>query len=493
MKILFASSEVWPLIKTGGLGDIAYSLPHALHRLGEDVRIVLPAYQDVLKQFSNFEIVGWLSFSLAGKTRSVRVLQVSHEQFTVPILLIDAQDLFDRPGNPYAHEDGYDWPDNAERYTVFSQAVARLAMDDINTGWKADVVHSNDWQTGMVSAFLDHEINRPRRIFTIHNMAYGGHFSQDVYNRLHLPSHWWSAEGVEFYGSFSMLKAGMIYSDMITTVSPTYAKEICTPAFGYGMEGVLSSRSYKLKGILNGIDTDVWNPKTDLYIPYHFSPERRNPGKKKNKQALLESYGATVTKENIEAPLLGMVSRLVEQKGLDMVLETIPVLLKTSHANFVFIGTGHPHFEAQLLKLSEQYPQRVMVFIGYSEEKAHLLEAGSDLFLMPSRFEPCGLNQLYSLRYGTIPIVHKTGGLADTVVNAKLEKGKLDKKSTGFVFDEAKSSILLKTILHALTFYSDKKYWNQLQRTAMQQNFGWEKSALEYLALYKNDEAEENS
>ena len=488
MKILFASSEVWPLIKTGGLGDIAYSLPHALQDLGEDVRIVLPAYQDVLKQFSSFEILGWLSLPLAGTVQTVRVLQVKHDKFAMPIWLIDSQNLFDRAGNPYSHADGYDWPDNAERYTLFAQAVARLAMDDLNTGWKADVVHSNDWQTGLVSAFLDNEIDRPRRIFTIHNMAYGGNFSHDVFNHLRLPSHWWSAEGVEFYGNFSMLKAGMIYSDMITTVSPTYAKEICTPAFGYGMEGVLSSRSYKLKGILNGIDTNIWNPEKDPFINDNFSAKNINSGKAKNKKALLESYGLKSTKENLEAPLLGMVSRLVEQKGLDMVIETLPVLLKVTHANFIFIGTGHPHFEAQLLQLSEQYPERVMTFIGYSEEKAHLLEAGCDLFLMPSRFEPCGLNQLYSLRYGTIPIVHKTGGLADTVVDAKQQKGTLDKASTGFVFNEAKSSELLKTILKALKLYSKKKSWNQLQKNAMQQNFGWEKSAQEYLALYKNDD-----
>ena len=210
--------------------------------------------------------------------------------------------------------------------------------------------------------------------------------------------------------------------------------------------------------------------------------------KKKNKQALLESYGVTITKENLEAPLLGMVTRLVEQKGLDMVLETIPILLKTSNANFVFIGTGHPHFEAQLLRLSEQNPERVMTFIGYSEEKAHLLEAGCDIFLMPSRFEPCGLNQLYSLRYGTIPIVHRTGGLADTVVNAKLTKDELNKTATGLVFDEAKSSELLNTILQALKLYSNKKHWNQLQKTAMQQDFGWGKSAQEYLSLYKKNE-----
>ena len=284
-----------------------------------------------------------------------------------------------------------------------------------------------------------------------------------------------------------MLKAGIVYSDVITTVSPSYAEEICTPAFGYGLEGVLSHRSYKLSGILNGIDTDVWDSQSDPLIPYHYSDKRRNPGKQQNKRALLEANGVEVTKDNLVAPLLGMVSRLVEQKGVDMIIEIIPQLLKWTQANFVFIGKGHPHFEAQLLQLNEQYPERVMVTIGYSEEKAHLLEAGSDLFLMPSRFEPCGLNQLYSLRYGTLPIVHRTGGLADTVVDAKLKAGSktaLIETATGFVFDTATSDELLKAITRALFVFTQKKQWNQLQRTAMQQDFGWEKSALEYIKLY---------
>lgn len=489
MKVLFASSEVWPLIKTGGLGDVSYSLPHALHQQGLDVRIVLPAYQEVLKQLNSFEIQGWLTLSVAGITRTIRILQASHPQFAMPLLLVDCQQLFDRPGNPYVHEEGYDWPDNAERFTVFSLAVAKLSIDELKTGWKADVVHSSDWQTGMVSAFLDNEVERPRRIFTIHNMAYGGYFSHDEYNRLHLPAQWWSAEGVEFYGNFSMLKAGLIYADAITTVSPTYAEEICTPEFGYGMEGVLSSRRYKLTGILNGIDTDAWNPATDPLLPCHYTAQRRNPGKSCNKRALMESYGVEVNSDNFATPLLGMVSRLVEQKGVDMVVEAIPQLLKTTNASFVLIGTGHPHFEAQLLQLSEEYPERVMTTIGYSEEKAHLLEAGCDIFLMPSRFEPCGLNQLYSLRYGTLPIVHQTGGLADTVIDARFEKDSKQLISTanGFVFDTATTAHFIKTIHRALSLFSQTKLWNQLQRTAMQQDYGWEKSADEYIQLYRNE------
>ncbi len=487
MKVLFASSEVWPLIKTGGLGDVAYSLPHALLEQGIDVRLILPAYRGVLQQLDSFKILGWLSLNLAGKEHSVRILEVKHEKFAMPIWLVDCQQLFDRAGNPYAHEDGYDWPDNAERFSLFSQAVAKLGMDALKLNWKPDVVHSSDWQTGLVSAFLDNEVDRPKRVFTIHNLAYGGYFSHEEYNRLQLPIQWWSAEGVEFYGNFSMLKAGIIYSDVITTVSPSYAKEICTPEFGYGLEGVLSHRAYKLKGILNGIDTDAWNPQTDPLLPYHYSEKRRNPGKQKNKQALLEANGVAATKENLAAPLLGMVSRLVEQKGVDMIIEAIPQLLKSSNANFVFIGKGHPHFEAQLLQLNEQYPERVMVSIDYSEEKAHLLEAGSDMFLMPSRFEPCGLNQLYSLRYGTLPIVHRTGGLADTVVDAQFKKGSktaLIETATGFVFDEPTANELYKTIQRALTLFQQKKLWNQLQRTAMQQDFSWDKSAREYIKLY---------
>jgi starch synthase len=497
MKVLFASSEVWPLIKTGGLGDVSYSLPHALLDQGLDVRIVLPAYQDVLKQLSSFTILGWLSLSIAGSTRSVRVLEAWHEQFAMPVWLVDSQALFDRPGNPYVHEQGYDWPDNAERFTLFSAAVARLGVDALETGWKPDVVHSNDWQTGLVSAFLDHEADRPRRVFTIHNMAYGGYFSHEEYNHLRLPSHWWSAEGVEFYGNLSMLKAGMIYSDAITTVSPTYAKEICTPAFGYGMEGILSSRNYKLTGILNGIDKDIWNPETDPLLPYHYSAIRRNPGKKYNKRALLESYGSEVTDAQLEAPLFGMVSRLVEQKGVDMIIDAIPQLLKTSNANFVFIGSGHPHFEAQLLQLARDNPKRVFTTIGYFEDKAHLLEAGCDAFMMPSRFEPCGLNQLYSLRYGTLPVVHRTGGLADTVVDAQFEDGSVNKtgkavshlipSATGFVFDTPTTAEFIKTMQRALALFKQKKLWNQLQRSAMQQDFGWDRSAREYINLYRNE------
>ncbi|MCK5917898.1 MAG: glycogen synthase GlgA [Cocleimonas sp.] len=487
MKVLFASSEVWPLIKTGGLGDVAYSLPQALQQQGVDIRIVLPAYQEVLKQLDSFEILGWLSLTLAGKEHCVRILQSHPKKFSMPLWLVDCQALFDRAGNPYSNEEGHDWHDNAERFALFSLAVAKLGMDALNLNWKPDVVHAHDWQTGLVPAFLDNEIDRPKRVFTIHNLAYGGYFPLQEFQRLQLPSQWWSSEGIEFYGNMSMIKAGIIYADEVTTVSPSYAKEICTAEFGYGLEGVLLHRQYKLTGILNGIDPDAWNPQTDPLLPHHYSAEQSSLGKQKNKQALLESNGIEATDDNLAAPLLGMVSRLVEQKGVDMIIEAIPQLLENSNANFIFIGTGHPHIEAQLLKLSEQHPQRIMVSIEYSEKKAHLLEAGCDLFMMPSRFEPCGLNQLYSLRYGTLPIVHRTGGLADTVVNTYFiepEHEKINSDATGFVFDNATTDEFLKTTQYALSIFSQKKRWNQIQHNAMQQDYSWDKSALEYLRLY---------
>ncbi|MCK5902697.1 MAG: glycogen/starch synthase, partial [Cocleimonas sp.] len=310
-----------------------------------------------------------------------------------------------------------------------------------------------------------------------------------TYTELQLPPQWWSSEGVEFYGKLSLLKAGLIYADAITTVSPTYAKEICTPAFGYGMEGILSSRHYKLSGILNGIDTTVWNPEQDTLIPHHFTSKQLK-GKQKNKQALLTSYGIKSTKNQLAVPLLGMVSRLVEQKGVDMVVEAIPQILAESEANFVLIGTGHPYFETRLRQLNQQYPDRVFITIGYDESQAHLLEAACDLFLMPSRFEPCGLNQMYSLRYGTLPIVHRTGGLADTVVDAQINtENKLEKNSVnqanGFVFNTPDTAHLLSTIQRALTVFKNKSVWQQLQHNAMNQDFSWDKSAQRYLNRYR--------
>jgi len=474
MKLLFVASEAYPLVKTGGLGDVAYSLPRALHQKGADVRLLLPGYRSLLGKLGQFKILGWLALRGAERMHSVRILETQHPAFPFPVWIADCPALFDRPGNPYVQPEGYDWGDNAERFTVFARAATELACDALALGWKPEVVHAHDWQTGLVPAFLDGLEHRPKRIFTIHNLAYNGRFSQAEFTRLQLPSHWWSPEGAEFYGNLSMLKAGIVYADAVTTVSPTYAREICTPAFGYGLEGLLLSRHYKLHGILNGVDSEEWNPAADPHLAATYSSAQIQPGKHENKIALLKHFLHRLTKKHQEAPLIGMVSRLVEQKGVDLVLGAIPTLLAETDANFVLVGAGNHYYEQHLRELAVNYPKRVFVHIGYDESLAHLLEAGADMFLMPSRFEPCGLNQMYSLHYGTPPVVYHTGGLADTVND-----------TNGFVFYEPTVSGLLGVIRQALHRYAQPEDWLALQLAGMQQDLGWDSSAAKYLTLYR--------
>ncbi len=471
-------------MKTGGLGDVIHSLPHALRRIGADLRLVLPGYRAVLAQLDSVRILGWLDVPGAKRVHVVRILEAYHADFAFPIWLVDCPILFDRPGNPYMNPDGRDWPDNAERFTVFARAATELAQDVLGMNWLPDVVHANDWQTGLVPALLGELDHAPQCVFTIHNMAFGGHFSLAQFNSLGLPRHWWTVEGVEFYGGFSMLKAGIVYADEVTTVSPTYAREICTAEFGCGLQGVLQISRHKLHGILNGIDETAWNPAIDPYLSAHYSAGRRQPGKVLNKQTLLRRFGMVAGETLLEIPLIGMVSRLVEQKGVDMVLAALPHWLEHTDARFVFLGSGNEEYEHQLRMFAAQYPQRIGVFIGYDESLAHMVEAGADMFLMPSRFEPCGLNQMYSLRYGTPPIVYRTGGLADTVVDATpgfLEQG----IANGFVFDEPSSEALIVAVNRALAWYAQPRLWQALLRAGMKQSFGWEHSAQAYLALYR--------
>jgi len=397
--------------------------------------------------------------------------------------VVDCPPLFDRAGNPYVSASGQDWPDNAERFAVFARVAALLAQDALDLGWQPAVVHTHDWQTGLVAAFLADQPLRPKTVFTIHNLAYGGYFSHSDFLRLQLPGHWWSSEGAEFHGGFSMLKAGIVYADAVTTVSPTYAAEICTPAFGYGLDGLLLSMQYKLHGILNGIDTTIWNPSTDVHLPAHYSMSRILPGKRRNKQALLERFLPHADAAAMQAPLLGLVTRLVEQKGIDWVLAAMPVLLAETDVRIVLLGSGQVAYEQKLARLAKQHPERVFVEIGYDEPLAHLIEAGADMFLMPSRFEPCGLNQMYSLRYGTPPVVFKTGGLADTVVDTN-ESTLEDASATGFVFDTPDVASFLDAIRRALALYRQPTQWRRLQQTGMRQSFDWSESADHYLALY---------
>lgn len=483
IKVLFVASEAFPLVKTGGLGDVCYSLPHALHDRGVDIRLLLPGYRALLRQLEQVRILGWCDVRGAEGIVSARILETRHPDFAFPLWVVDCPTLFDRAGNPYVSASGLDWPDNAERFTVFARVAALLAQDGLDLGWKPAVVHTHDWQTGLVAAFLADQPVRPKTVFTIHNLAYGGHFSHADFVRLQLPSHWWSPEGIEFHGGFSMLKAGIVFADSVTTVSPTYAAEICTPEFGYGLDGLLSSRQFKLHGILNGIDTKTWNPHTDPHLSAHYSVGRILPGKQRNKQALLERFLPAVDEAALQAPLLGLVGRLVEQKGVDWVLAAMPLLLAETDARFVMLGSGQASYEQKFTRLAKQYPQRMFVEIGYDEPLAHLIEAGADLFLMPSRFEPCGLNQMYSLRYGTLPVVFKTGGLADTVVDASAANLS-DASANGFVFDTPDLNAFLAAIRRALDLYRQPAVWQRLQQTGMRQSFDWSKSAGHYLSLY---------
>ncbi len=486
MNILFAASEAFPFIKTGGLGDVVHSLPIALSQLGDDVRLVLPAYRDVLASVDSLKELGFWDLPGAGVTHRVRVLQAHHEGLADYLYLIDVPSLFDRAGNPYVHSDGFNWPDNAERFTVFSRAVAQMAKGIPGTDWTPDVVHCHDWQTGLVPAFLSMSQPRPKTVFTIHNLAYDGHFSHSDFTSLALPPEWWASEYVEFYGGFSMLKAGMVFADQVTTVSPTYAREICTPEYGYRFEGVLQNLGDKLSGILNGIDLGTWNPETDSYLSQNYSlkkdKQKQNwvSGKSANKQSLLKNVGLSGDK----APLLGFIGRLVEQKGVDLITTMLPELFSSTDANMVILGSGNWLYEEELKTLADKYPQRLHVHIGYSEEFSHQVEAGCDLFIMPSRFEPCGLNQMYSLRYGTPPVVNFTGGLADTVTDATAMALK-DKTANGFVFQNVNADALLSTIKRALTIYKKPEQWQQICETAMLQELGWESSAKKYQELYK--------
>ena len=481
MNILFAASEAFPFIKTGGLGDVVHSLPIALDKLGDDVRLVLPAYRDVLASVDSLKELGFWDLPGAGVTHRVRILQAHHEGLADYLYLIDVPSLFDRAGNPYVHSDGFNWPDNAERFTVFSRAVAQMAKGIPGTDWHPDVVHCHDWQTGLVPAFLSMTQPRPKTVFTIHNLAYDGHFSYQDFASLALPPEWWSPDNVEFYGGFSMLKAGMVFADQVTTVSPTYAREICTPEYGYRFEGVLQHLGNKLSGILNGIDLDIWNPQTDSHLCQNYSVDQPwTAAKLANKNALLKKAKLPESK----APLLGFIGRLVEQKGVDLITSMLAELFSTTDAVIIILGSGDRLYEAELVKLATQYPSRLHVHIGYSEDLAHQVEAGCDLFLMPSRFEPCGLNQMYSLRYGTPPVVNFTGGLADTVTDATAMAMK-EKTANGFVFNDVNSDALLACVKRALKIYQKPKQWQQICQTAMQQDLGWESSAKKYQELYK--------
>ncbi len=477
-KILFVVSEAHPLIKTGGLGDVAGSLPVALASLRADVRMLLPAHPDAVARAGKLKSIA--QFSVDGLASPVRLLEGRFPGTRIVLWLLDFAPAYGRPGNPYLDSRGRPWPDNAMRYALLARAAVMLALGHIRpVHWQPDIVHCHDWQTGLVPALLAQENHRPATVFTIHNLAYQGLFPRDTFTWLGLPAALWSIDGLEFHGQLSFMKGGLTFADRLTTVSPGYAREIQTPEFGAGLDGLLRHRADRLSGILNGIDTGTWNPARDPLLARRYSATRLRD-KLPNKLALQREFGLPA---DPDTPLIGMVGRMVHQKGIDLVLETLPGLMHRP-IQLAMLGTGEAGYETALRAQATRYAGQLAVRVGYDERLAHLIEAGADMFLMPSRFEPCGLNQLYSLRYGTVPIVRRVGGLADTVTDAT-EANLKSGKATGVVFDEARGGALLASVDRALALHKNARRWKQMMLTGMRRDFSWRHSAAQYLRLYE--------
>ncbi|MGD9888631.1 MAG: glycogen synthase GlgA [Halothiobacillaceae bacterium] len=476
MRVLFATSEIHPLMKTGGLADVSASLPHALFELGVDIRLVMPAYADTLARLKAWQVVSELNLGIFGHARLLRS-QIPNSP--VPLYLIEHPSFSTRQGNPYNDASGHAWPDNAERFTLFCRASEMLALNQAMLDWQPDIVHGNDWQTGLLLALLHENPRAPQSLITIHNLAYQGVFSRATFDALGLPASLWRPDAIEHWGEMNCLKAGLNAAHKIATVSPSYAREIQTPAFGAGLDGLLRARQADVVGMVNGIDMDEWNPASDAHLAAPYSLDTLQ-NKVLNKHALQAEMGLN---HHADAMLIGMVGRMTEQKGLDVVLEAADAIMQMP-VQLAILGGGDATLEAAFQALMQRYPGRISVRLGYNEGLAHRIEAGSDVFLMPSRFEPCGLNQLYSLRYGTPPIVHGVGGLNDTVIDtytATLADG----RANGFVMRNLDVPAIVWGVGRALEFYRQPAIWQSIQRHGMSQDFSWTQSARQYLDIYQ--------
>ncbi|MDD5180072.1 MAG: glycogen synthase GlgA [Gallionellaceae bacterium] len=475
MRLLFVTSEVAPLVKTGGLADVSAALPAALRDTGVDVHVLLPGYAQVLKALPPLQAVAGFA-DLPGFPEA-RLLAGALPN-GVPLWVVDCPELYLRGGGPYQDEHGVDWIDNALRFGLLSKIAAVLGSADSPLDWKPDVVHCNDWQSALAPAYLHFANDAAPCVVTVHNLAFQGTFPPQAAASMGLPAECFQPEGVEFYGNLSFLKAGLYYADHITTVSPSYAEEIQTAALGFGLQGLLAHRRNVLTGILNGIDTEEWNPATDPDIAQTYDAGRLQ-AKSANKRELQKRMGLH---PDPRVPLFGLVSRFTHQKGLDIVLEIAPQLIALP-AQLVLLGSGDAEMQRTALELSHRYSGQVSAYVGFDEGLSHLIEAGADIFLMPSRFEPCGLNQMYSQRYGTPPVVHATGGLIDSVVDcnaASLKRG----EASGFVFDSMDAIGLLTAAQRAVAAFHDEKVWRALQLNGMGRDFGWDKSATAYRDIY---------
>ena len=476
LAILFATSEMAPWVKTGGLGDVAAALPAALRRAGHDIRVLMPYYPALAAAFPEAAVVAEIP-QLAPQLPAARLrLAVVDE---LPLLLIDCLALYARPGNPYLDAHGHDWPDNVWRFGLLSRVAALLGQVGNPYGWQADVVHANDWQTALAPAWLHYE-GGAASVVTVHNIAFQGCFGRDSLAGLGLPEHAWRFDGIEYHGTLSFLKAGLQLASQISTVSPTYAREIQDEHFGYGLAPLLRHRAGALRGILNGVDTDIWNPADDPAIAAPYAANRL-AAKRTNKAALQAEMGL---RPDDDRPLFGVISRLTQQKGLDLLL-TIADGLPHLPAQLVVLGSGDKAMEAGYRELADRYPGEIAVRIGFDEGLAHRIEAGADCFVMPSRFEPCGLNQMYSLRYGTPPIVRATGGLADTVVDVN-DETLADKTANGFVLDSDTPHALWVAMTRVAETWQDRRLWQRIQQNGMRRDFSWKHAANDYLNLYRD-------
>ena len=475
-KVLFAVSELAPYVKTGALADTASALPAALAGLGVDVRLLVPGYPQVIDGLKSRGRAAALP-SLPGMPPA-QLLASKHP--TGVQLLVIACDIYDRPGAPYQDAAGQEWPDNALRFALLSYVAALLSTGASPFPWIPDLLHCNDWQTGLAPAYLRYvDSTRARTVITAHHVADQGLFDADYAARVGLPVEAMSADGVEFNGQLGFLKAGLQFAERITTVSPSYAQEIQSAPLGMGLEGLLARRRDVVSGILNGIDTDTWDPDNDPYIERYYNAGRL-AHKEDNRRALRSRLGLP---DRPEAPLFAMVGRLLDRKGVDVVAEMVPRLVEMP-AQLVVLGSGEERHEARFASLAQQFPDHVSVKIGYDETLMHQIEAGADVALIPSRYEPCGVNQMYSQRYGTPPVVHATGGLKDSVVDVSPSTLSA-KTATGFAFSPLTDENLLQACKRAAELYRNRRSWRQLQKNGMAQDFSWDSAATNYLELYR--------
>ena len=475
MKILHVAAEVFPLVKTGGLADVVAALPAALAAQGEDVRLMLPGYPAVLDAVGPLRTV--VETGPCFGALRVRLGLGRMPDSGLPVYVVDAPYMYRRSGGPYNDARGQPWPDNAQRFALLGWLAAHVAEGDADESWAPDVVHAHDWHAAMTCTYMaDHAATRSVSVFTVHNLAYQGLFPMQDAPLLGLASRWMSPGGIEYHGQLSFMKAGLNFADRVTTVSPTYAQEIATPEFGCGLDGVIRARGEDVTGVLNGIDEAQWDPASDPALAANYDVDHL-PGKRVCRRALQAELGLDADEKSL---LMVVVSRLTEQKGLDLLLSSLPALVQAG-VQLALQGQGDPALEAAFRQAQQLVPGRVQVRIGYDEARAHRLVAGGDVIAVPSRFEPCGLTQMYGLRYGTLPLVRCVGGLADTVQDARrVGPG----EATGFVFEAAEASDLTDCVQRALRTHADEAAWKAMMRRAMTRPLSWDGPARAYRALY---------